>query len=293
MIFLFIITILLSIIIDWKIVSFYLIIYFINCRKPKIFCSEKWYLKNNKIYQVYYPFIFYHWTLQTLMTNYRRKKNWDYGIIMNTTDGDIFRVDVMEPDGVVKGNILVIHGFSGSSDSSYVLNIGEHLKKRNFRIWGYNYRGAKTEMLTKNFVHIGFIEDIELTVNYIKRDHKEPIILIGYSMGGILNTKYFYEKAQYDDSIKLGISVSMPLDLNKISKLMLKPIYLYTVNRSLLYAAISFFKKHKIISNTPQFHSFMDLYEYLLTNIDGYENLHDFYHENSPINLIPKIKKNL
>ncbi|KAG0436611.1 Protein ABHD1 [Dictyocoela muelleri] len=276
------------------------------------------YLKNKQIHKIFFPFIFgFHWTTQSFIYNYRKKRIWDYSEILKTNDGDVFRLDVMDPNilnnekKVIKregnindrnesdktinnrcnGNIVIIHGFNGSSESKYVVNLAFHLKKMNYRAFGYNYRGAKTEMLTKNHIHIGFTDDISIAIEYIKKNYNEKIGIVGFSMGGILTTNFFASIGQFDAAIKFGICISMPLNLLKTYNLLIKPLYKYTVHNYVLKNALLLLKRNRALLDDMKFDNIRDLDYHLLNSRYNDFDIDTYYSQNSPINTIPMIKK--
>lgn len=229
---------------------------------------------------------------------------WDWSQIIRTGDGDVFVLDVMDPGNIssnstdnvledqsCKGNVLIIHGFNGSSESKYVQNLAFHLKNANVRAFGYNYRGAKTEMLTKNHVHIGFTDDIVASIDYIKKTYKGKIGIVGFSMGGILATNFLAGTDQQDDTINFGICVSMPLNLQKTYSRLISPFYKLTVHNYVLRNAIKLLKRNKILLNDMEFDNIRDLDSHLLKNRMPNFDIDMFYSQYSSIKSIPMIKK--
>lgn len=113
-----------------------------------------------------------------------------------------------------KDNVLLIHGFNGSSSVSYIKNLAFVLK--NYRVFALNARGSSSNLKTEKFFHIGFTDDLDLVVKYILKNYDGKLTLIGFSMGSSWVTNYL---ANVNNSrILCGIGVCVPFDFNDLNR---------------------------------------------------------------------------
>ncbi|KCZ82523.1 hypothetical protein H312_00181 [Anncaliia algerae PRA339] len=110
-------------------------------------------------------------------------------------------------------NILLVHGFNASSSVSYIQNLAFLLQ--DYRIFALNARGTISQLNNEKFFHIGFTDDIGLTVNYILNNYTGTLALIGFSMGASWVTNYLSK--QNSKRIVGGIGVCVPFDFYSLS----------------------------------------------------------------------------
>jgi uncharacterized protein len=88
--------------------------------------------------------------------------------------------------GNSKGTVLLIHGWEGSSGSSYILSTGKYLFNNNFDIFRLNLRDhGESHHLNKELFKSTLIEE---TFNAAKKaaamNRNKPFFIIGFSLGG-------------------------------------------------------------------------------------------------------------
>ncbi|HMG17050.1 MAG TPA: alpha/beta fold hydrolase [Saprospiraceae bacterium] len=129
-------------------------------------------------------------------------------------DNDFLDIDVVYN----KNNKAVIlsHGLEGNSEKSYIKGTAKLFLENGWDIIAWNCRSCSGEMnKAKRIYHHGEVEDIGEVVDWaVVKNQYKSIGLIGFSMGGVINTKYIAtQKANLSDKLTFNIAVSTPCDL--------------------------------------------------------------------------------
>lgn len=85
-----------------------------------------------------------------------------------------------------RGLVVVLHGWEGSAQSSYVLNVGHHLLEEGYDVFRLNFRDhGATHHLNREIFHSCRIDEVVGAVAEVARRFDErPIALAGFSLGG-------------------------------------------------------------------------------------------------------------
>jgi uncharacterized protein len=88
--------------------------------------------------------------------------------------------------GNIKGTVLLIHGWEGSSNSSYILSTGKYLFNNKFDIFRLNLRDhGESHHLNKGLFKSTLIEETFNAVRNTAAMNKEkPFFIVGFSLGG-------------------------------------------------------------------------------------------------------------
>ncbi|MDX1561331.1 MAG: alpha/beta fold hydrolase, partial [Gammaproteobacteria bacterium] len=89
---------------------------------------------------------------------------------------------VPEPRGLV----VLLHGWEGSADSSYVLSAGSALREAGFSVFRLNFRDhGQTQALNPELFHSCRIDEVFAAVARIRQSHPEGgFAIVGQSLGG-------------------------------------------------------------------------------------------------------------
>jgi predicted alpha/beta-fold hydrolase len=112
--------------------------------------------------------------------------------------------------------LVLVHGLEGSSDSSYMLGMGEHGWQRGFHVVRLNQRNCGgTESLTPTLYNSGMSGDYRAVLDELsQRDGYSQIFFAGYSMGGNLVSKMAGEIGEDIPTALKGVAAVCPaLDL--------------------------------------------------------------------------------
>ena len=96
--------------------------------------------------------------------------------------------DRPEQDNPTSPVVLLIHGLSGSYESTYMRRMAERLTGRGYTTYRMDMRGCGAgEDVARRPTHCGRSGDVVAAVNFISNRHKQaPLLTVGYSMGGTL-----------------------------------------------------------------------------------------------------------
>lgn len=110
--------------------------------------------------------------------------------------------------------VIVLHGLGGCARSPYVLGLLAALRSRGMQGVVMQFRGAGAHLnRLPRFFHAGAIEDLESTVQRVRRAFPaRPIAVVGFSMGGIVTLNWLGTRGSHA-GIDQAITVSAPLQL--------------------------------------------------------------------------------
>ncbi|KAM0685452.1 hypothetical protein COBT_003338, partial [Conglomerata obtusa] len=199
----------------------------------------------------FFPFIFaLPGLIQTYTDRIRRKKiKIKETIKIKTEDGGAFVVDLFYK-GDEKKNVILVHGFNSSSDSSYIRNLAFHFVECEYRVFGFNSRGTKTELLTPIFFHIGWTQDLKTCLDYVLDHYEGEVALVGFSLGANWVAKLLGESNLKNDKyrrIKCGMGISLPFCFYELNAYMSKWAYKVSINKHMARKMKTFIFKHSQI----------------------------------------------
>jgi predicted alpha/beta-fold hydrolase len=145
---------------------------------------------------------------------------------VNTHDGGVISFDwVVKSDAKedIKSDklLVVLHGLTGGSESSYIKEILEEYNKLpGFKIVAINYRGVSgSPLLTPSIYHAGYTEDLRTALSYLQSHYpNHRCYAIGTSMGANIFTKLLANHQEFNSYIKGFISISNPFNCHEVEK---------------------------------------------------------------------------
>jgi len=160
-----------------------------------------WWLKNAHL-QTLYPALI----RKTPVLEVRRER-------LVTPDHDFIDVDWYAENH--QPLVILLHGLSGSSQSSYIVGLQRSLANHGFRSVALNFRGCSGEYNhTARCYHSGETEDIHFLYQTLRlREPNTPMAAIGFSLGGNVLLKWLGEQG-CQLSLFASVAVSVPLVLN-------------------------------------------------------------------------------
>jgi hypothetical protein len=131
-----------------------------------------------------------------------------------TPDGDFIDIDWCGPEGTPL--VILLHGLTGSWQSSYIGGLQLALLKLGLRTVALNFRGCSGEFNhTARCYHSGETEDIHFLYQTLRqREPHTPFAAVGFSLGGNVLLKWLGEQG---DNLALfaAVAVSVPLVLSE------------------------------------------------------------------------------
>lgn len=140
---------------------------------------------------------------------YRRER-------LELVDGDFLDLDWLQARQPADSLVVLTHGLEGNSRRPYIRSTARYFHERGWDALAWNCRSCSGEMnRTFRFYHHGEIEDIHTVIQHaLDTFAYRRVVLIGFSMGGAMTTKYLSVKgADADAAIIGGIAFSAPFDL--------------------------------------------------------------------------------
>lgn len=119
--------------------------------------------------------------------------------------------------------VLLIHGVSGSEDSSYILRSAAYFLNLGYPVLRANLRGAgPSRPLCKLQYNAGTTDDLVHLLSMVPADLRpNGIVAMGYSLGANVLMKFLGERGA-SSPIRAAVAVSSPLDLSAVSRRLMR-----------------------------------------------------------------------
>ncbi len=129
-----------------------------------------------------------------------------------TPDGDFLDLDwTGSGDGPI---VIILHGLTGSSDSTYVKGLQRSIDDLGWRTVTLNFRGCSgSPNLTIRSYHSGETEDIAYVYQHVNElEPDTPLMAVGYSLGGNVLLKWLGQNKHLGLFAAVAVSVPFRLD---------------------------------------------------------------------------------
>lgn len=213
-------------------------------------------------------------------------------VILMAEDGDEIVIDIPvttvdQPRAVV----VVLHGLSGSAKAGYCCQLYKQLEQARFLAVGINARGAIRPNKSGKTYHTGFIDDIDVVMQWVKDRYDYPIFVVGFSLGGAMMMNYL---GNFDAGPIAGaVIISAPFDLELCSQSLARyPFYDRAITVSLIEQLL--WKKEQLdyidfdsLLNSPRRIRLFD--ELVTIPIHGFDSVEQYYEMWSPVNHLQNI----
>ena len=204
---------------------------------------------------------------------------------MELKDGDFMDLDFVFSNS--KTLVIAIHGWEGSSNSSYILALAKLLYKNSIDVVAANLRGCSGEpnRLFSSY-HSGKTEDLDEIITHINTTYDyEELFIVGYSLGGNIVLKYLGESHnQKSSKIKAAIAVSVTCDLSSSAKVLAKKSNIIYMNRFLRTLKSKAREKHSQfpeenlnIDSILKVKNFKDFDGLYTAPANGFKNAEDYW----------------
>lgn len=217
---------------------------------------------------------------------------------LHTPDDDFFDIDWLNRGS--QQCVVLIHGFMGSSSSSYVRNAANYFYRNGYDICAINCRSASGEPNKKVYTyHAGFTNDFDQLVQHIQSlNQYQHIIPIGFSLGGSILLNYLcrvYDNG--NDFIRCASAVSTPLKLVEGAFLLgqfSNSLYMYSFRISIQQLITS--KKEQLtnfgidVEALLKAKNFFEVDNLYTAKVFNFKNALDYYEQTSVLPHLPKLK---
>ncbi|MCD6047451.1 MAG: alpha/beta hydrolase fold protein [Gammaproteobacteria bacterium] len=227
--------------------------------------------------------------LQTILTQYLVKSPLPdlQHEIFELSDGDF--VEFYFAGDVSKGLVIILHGILGALDSHYAAISFEALASLGLGGVFVSARGAGEKLnRTPRFFNAADTKDLqEIILHLRQRFPNVPLFAIGYSLGGVILTKWLGEYTA-DNPLKAAMAVSIPFDLKfSVEHFSRYPGKLYSdyMIRTIRRKMLQKFSCHDGLVDLQalkQVRTFPEFDNLVTAPINGYTDAHDYYQKGSP-----------
>jgi len=123
-----------------------------------------------------------------------------------------------------KGLVILLHGWEGSIESSYIIRMGNFLIANGFDIFRLNFRDhGNTHHLNEGIFLGTLIEEVYDAILQIMQKYKQPTYIVGFSLGGnfairfalLYNQRVRNNKKNHQDFLEFVLAVSPAIDPKK------------------------------------------------------------------------------
>jgi predicted alpha/beta-fold hydrolase len=108
-------------------------------------------------------------------------------IIIETDDGTrLLGFSSAQTNGTPKGLVILLHGWEGSSESTYILRTAETLYRSGYHIFRLNFRDhGESHHLNRGIFYAVLIQEVHQGVRRAAHfSNALPVFLVGFSLGG-------------------------------------------------------------------------------------------------------------
>ncbi len=179
-------------------------------------------------FQPFRPF-FRNAHLATIAGNFWKRPElapWPVEPILHRTAPDVqVLVHAQRPVNPPIGEILMLHGLEGSSDSGYLISLAHAALTRGYAASRMNLRGCGgTEHLALTSYHAGQTSDLLEVLRQRRQASGLPTFLVGFSLGGNVALKLAGELGSSARDLLSGLcAVSTPIDLAACAAALTEP----------------------------------------------------------------------
>lgn len=215
-----------------------------------------------------------------------------------TSDGDFIDIDQWLQGS--RNLVVLSHGLEGSSSSQYIVSASHLFSNHGWDVLAMNHRSCSGELnLSAQMYHSGFTKDLHF-ITVKKAIEYEHVLLLGYSLGGNMISKYLGDQVYtVPDNVLAGIGVSVPTHLASGAKelgLLKNKIFTYGFLRTLIPKALKKAEQYPDLLDRDRIKRIKTLVEFddVVTGpLHGFQNAMDYYEQCSSVYHLENISKPL
>ncbi len=201
--------------------------------------------------------------------------------------GDVLHGVLQRVDAEARPLILLVHGLTGSSESSYARVSAFHLLSAGYPVLRLNLRGAGMNGgATQQFYHAGRTADLDRVLRSLDaRLAAQGVIAVGYSLGGNLVLKYLAEQGA-NAPLLAAASISAPIDLHAAQRCL-------SSARNRLYHdnLLNQMKQERRTDVDGEIRSIIDFDNRVVALNNGFKDALDYYRQCSAGPVLGKIRR--
>ena len=186
-----------------------------------------------------------------------------------------------QTDNGSRGLVLLLHGWEGSANSSYMLHTGRHLFDKGYNIFRLNLRDhGESHHLNQGLFHGALIEEaVKAAENISTLSRQKPFYIVGFSLGGNFALRIALNPF---DKLKHVLCVSPLLDPYKTTLAIDRGLFTYRYYFSRKWKR-SLRKKEKLFPHLYNFEktypmrSLMEITDYFVKNYSDFKDYRDYF----------------
>jgi len=198
-------------------------------------------------------------------------------------------VKAQKPLGEPKGEILIVHGLEGSSESGYARSLSHRALELGYATHRLNMRGcAGTEHLSTSSYHGGQTWDVLTILRERRAATDAPLYLVGFSLGGNVALKLAGELQSEAKHLLAGVcAISTPIDLAACVRAIEEPRNRLYQDRFLVRLKERIRRRHRYspeiytLEHLPKIHTITDFDEYYTSKLFGFGTAANYFRTQS------------
>lgn len=241
--------------------------------------------------------------LATLAGNFWKRPQselqWPVEAVLYETEPEVqVLVHSQQPDSTPKGEIILVHGLEGSSNSGYARSMAHAALERGWAAHRFNMRGCGgTEKLSLLSYHAGQTSDLLYVAKERRRQSGAPVFIVGYSLGANVALKLAGELGEQAHDVLAGVvSVCAPIDLAVCAAAIGEPRNFLYQNRFLGRLKERIRKKNLLapevytLEHLPKVKSIVDFDDYYTSQLFGFGSAANYFRTQSSNQFIEHIR---
>ena len=197
-----------------------------------------------------------------------------------------------------KGEVILVHGLEGSSESGYMRSMAAALLEAGYAVHRYNMRGCGGSPWTKKAnYHSGQTGDLLFVARQRRAASGLPIYAVGFSLGGNVVLKLAGELAgQGGELLRAVCGVCAPIDLAASVRLMGARQNILYQRRFVARLKERVRRRHPIapdlfpLEHLPKVHTIWDFDDYYTARIFGFGTAANYYRTQSSNQFLEHIR---
>lgn len=209
-------------------------------------------------------------------------------LAMEDGTGDVLHGVLQRPAGDrARPLVLLVHGLTGSSESSYMRTTAFHMLRAGHPVLRLNMRGAGPGRgRTRQFYHAGRSADLDRVLRgLVPSLGRHGVVLVGYSLGANVVLKYLAELGT-QAPVMAGASISAPIDLHAAQARI-------AAARNRLYHAslLGEMKRERRADVDASIRTILDFDNRVVAPHNGFKDALDYYRQSSAGPLLGAIRR--
>jgi len=224
--------------------------------------------------------------------------HWPSKAVLYRTEPDVQVLVRSQKPAETRGEVILIHGLEGSSESGYARSMAFGALQRGFAVHRFNMRGCGgTEALSLMSYHAGQTSDLLHVVRERRRVSGGPIWVVGYSLGANVALKLAGELGEEARGLLAGLAaVSAPIDLAACATALNRPANFIYQNRFLDRLKERIRRKNSLspdvytLEHIPKVKNIVDFDDYYTARLFGFGTAANYFATQSSNQFLDRIR---